>query len=70
MKEFDDLINNLLHRVMRIIDNIERDRREYNGSCKKEINALLMARQEILNLVALKAKENIKFNGIRIYSRR
>jgi len=58
MKEFDDQINNLLHRIMRVIDNIDRDRREFNERSKKEIQALLVSRQEILNLVELKAKES------------
>jgi len=60
MKEFDEQISNLLHRIMRVIDNIDRDRREFNERSTKEIQALLISRQEILRLVELKAKENGK----------
>jgi len=58
MKEFDDQINNLLHTIMRVIDNIDRDRREFNSRSTKEITQLLLARSEILRLVELKEKEN------------
>ena len=54
MKEFDEQINNLLHTIMRVIDNIDRDRREFNSRSTKEITQLLLARQEILRLVELK----------------
>ena len=58
MKEFDDQINNLLHTIMRVIDNIDRDRREFNSRSTKEITQLLLARSEILRLVELKEQEN------------
>jgi len=58
MKEFDEQINNLLHTIMRVIDNIDRDRREFNSRSTKEITQLLLARQEILRLVELKEQEN------------
>ncbi len=60
MKEFDEQINNLLHTIMRVIDNIDRDRREFNSRSTKEITQLLLARQEILRLVELKEQENGK----------
>lgn len=59
-KEYDIQINHLLHRVMKVVANIEKDRLEFNRRSKKEITTLLLARQEILNLVELKAKENEK----------
>ena len=58
MKEFDEQINNLLHTIMRVIDNIDRDRREFNSRSTKEITQLLLARSEILRLGELKEKEN------------
>jgi len=58
MKEFNDQINNLLHTIMRVIDNIDRDRREFNSRSTKEITQLLLARSEILRLVELKEQEN------------
>ena len=62
MKEFDEQINNLLHTIMRVIDNIDRDRREFNSRSTKEITQLLLARQEILRLVELKeVAERVQF---------
>ena len=58
MKEFYEQANSILHRIMRVVDNIDRDRREANAKWKKEIQTLLLARQELLGLVELKAKEN------------
>ena len=58
MTEFDNQINILLHRIMRVIDDIVMDRRAAERNRDREIQALLLARQEILQLVNLKAKEN------------
>jgi len=57
-KDFYEQVNTILHRVMNVVDNIDRDRRESNTKWKKEIQTLLLARQELLGLVELKAKEN------------
>ena len=60
MKEFYEQTNTILHRIMNVVDNIDRDRRESNAKWKKEIEILLLARQELLGLVELKEKKNGK----------
>jgi len=60
MKEFYEQANTILHRIMRVVDTIDKDRRVSNAKWDKEIATLLLARQELLGLVEIKAKENGK----------
>ena len=60
MKDFYEQTNTILHRIMRVVDTIDKDRRDSNAKWEKEISTLLLARQELLGLVEMKAKENGK----------
>ena len=60
MKDFYEQTNTILHRIMRVVDTIDKDRRDSNAKWDKEIATLLLARQELLGLVEMKAKENGK----------
>jgi len=56
--EYDEQTKVLLHTIMRAIDNIDKDKRAYNESHDREMKILLLARQQLLDLVILKNKEN------------
>lgn len=58
MKEFYERANNILHRVMRVVDDIDKGERESKARRDKEIKSLLLCRQELLELVEMQIKEN------------
>ena len=56
--EYDEQTKVLLHTISRAIASIDKLKKEFIDGIDKEVKILLLAREQLLDLVLLKAKEN------------
>ena len=57
-KEITEEINKLLHRIARVIGDIDKEKKDFEDNLSQNIRDLLICRSEILKLVEILNEEN------------